>query len=449
MGGASRSEPWQALWSTLHTLIQDSDTNASNRFDVAEAINRATVPRFWGHPHGRSYAHLHPTRATADYTTIAERRVVESRISGPQPVWKLYGNGSVGSQTLLGIPRLEALRRHATLGTDIAVWPFETDFERNLSASIVLVEIYPSFFEPSPDVLPVDRAQVETCVRRYTALDAVGLLEAFLSAPADLASADRATSIAEEGWIAGVGHEHLKAKSVRIVTVRPPTPPPPLRSPPIAAEATYLRDPDAIYAQSFATIRAEADLSAFPPDIQDVVVRMIHACGMTDIASDIRWSGELISEVGFGLGDGSPVFCDCEAVRSGIIRRHLFAHTDVDVTLNDPAVPELAKRLDTTRSAAAVDLWRPYLHDSVVVIGNAPTALFRLLELLADGADRPAAIIATPVGFVGAAESKALLVENSYGVPFITVLGRRGGSAMASAAFNAIMRKINPESTRQ
>src|SRR5690606_14661236 len=129
-----------------HHLIRDGDDNRSNRFDVADRINRATAPRFWGHPHGRSYADLAPTRAATDYAAVPERRVVEARIRGPQPVWKLTGVGAVGSQTLLGIPRLEALRRHPVLGRDIAVWPFETDFASHLAAPVTLVEIYPSFF---------------------------------------------------------------------------------------------------------------------------------------------------------------------------------------------------------------------------------------------------------------------------------------------------------------
>jgi hypothetical protein len=202
--------PWSRLWSTLHTLITDTDQNLSNRFDVAAAINRATTPRFWGHPHGRTIEGLSPTRTGTDYSAIAERRRVESGIRGPQPVWKLTGVGAVGSQTLLGIPRLEALRRHPLLGRDIAVWPFDTDFERNLAAPITLVEIYPSLFPPAVAVEPRDRAQVETCVLHYAELDAMGLLATFLSAPADLSPADRAIAVAEEGWIAGVGHEALR-----------------------------------------------------------------------------------------------------------------------------------------------------------------------------------------------------------------------------------------------
>ena len=197
---------------------------------------------------------------------------------------------------------------------------------------------------------------------------------------------------------------------------------------------TYLRDPDAIYAQSFATIRAEADLSHLPPALHDVAVRMIHACGMVDLAADIVGDPRIVEAV----AATGPILCDCEMVRSGIIRRYLSPTAELIVTLNDPAVPDLAKSLGTTRSAAAVELWRARLENNIVVIGNAPTALFHLIEMLAAGAPRPAAIIATPVGFVGAAESKALLVADSFSIPFVTVTGRRGGSAIASAAFNAI-----------
>jgi precorrin-8X/cobalt-precorrin-8 methylmutase len=203
----------------------------------------------------------------------------------------------------------------------------------------------------------------------------------------------------------------------------------------------YLRDPDAIYAQSFATIRAEAELGGLGDDMQDVAIRMIHACGMVEIASHIRASEDVVEKIEFALVETAPIFCDCEAVRAGIIPRYLHGN-ELLVTLNDPAVPALAKQLGTTRSAAAVELWRDRLADAVVVIGNAPTALFHLLEMLDAGAAKPAAIIATPVGFVGAAEAKAELALDIHGVPFITLLGRRGGSAIASAALNAIARSI-------
>jgi precorrin-8X/cobalt-precorrin-8 methylmutase len=203
---------------------------------------------------------------------------------------------------------------------------------------------------------------------------------------------------------------------------------------------TYLRDPDAIYAQSFATIRAEADLAALPLPLHDVAIRMIHACGMPDLADDIVGTPDVVDAVRHSLGKGGVIFCDCEMVRSGVIRRQLPTDNDLVVTLNAGEVPELARRLGTTRSAAAVELWRNRLEGAVVLIGNAPTALFHLLELLDAGAPKPAAIVGAPVGFVGAAESKALLAEGRHGVPFVTVLGRRGGSAIAAAALNAITR---------
>jgi precorrin-8X/cobalt-precorrin-8 methylmutase len=205
---------------------------------------------------------------------------------------------------------------------------------------------------------------------------------------------------------------------------------------------TYLRDPAAIYAQSFATIRAEARLGHLPEALHEVAIRMIHACGMVDLANDITGDETLPAAVRSALLTGSPVLCDCEMVRSGIIRRSLPESTELVMTLNDPQVPELAQRLGTTRSAAAVELWRDRLAGAVVVIGNAPTALFHLLEMISAGGPVPAAVIATPVGFVGAAESKALLAGGGFSMPFVTVRGRRGGSAIASAAFNAIGRGL-------
>jgi len=205
---------------------------------------------------------------------------------------------------------------------------------------------------------------------------------------------------------------------------------------------SYLREPDAIYAQSFATIAAEADLSALPPELHPAAIRMIHACGMVDLAADVVGDPALPAVVKHSLGKGEVVFCDCEMVRSGVIRRHLPATTELLLTLNDPSVPDLARTLGTTRSAAAVELWRSRLEGAIVLIGNAPTALFHLIELIEAGGPRPAAIIAAPVGFVGAAESKALLASNALSIPFLTIRGRRGGSAIASAAFNAISKDL-------
>jgi precorrin-8X/cobalt-precorrin-8 methylmutase len=200
--------------------------------------------------------------------------------------------------------------------------------------------------------------------------------------------------------------------------------------------AAYERDGAAIYRRSFAMIRAEADLSAVPGDLEHVVVRMIHACGMTDLPADLAWSPGVGTAVRAALAAGGAVLCDSAMVAAGITRSRLPAANPVVCTLRDSRVPELADRLGTTRSAAAVELWREHLDGAVVAVGNAPTALFRLLELVAAGAPRPAAVIGVPVGFIGAAESKAALAAGP--LPYLVVHGRRGGSAMASAAVNAL-----------
>jgi precorrin-8X/cobalt-precorrin-8 methylmutase len=198
----------------------------------------------------------------------------------------------------------------------------------------------------------------------------------------------------------------------------------------------YIRDGADIYRRSFATIRAEAALDGIPTDVARVAVRMIHSCGMVDLVDDLTFSQDVVALARQALLAGAPVLCDAQMVAAGITRRRLPANNDIVCTLNDPGVPDLAAQLGTTRSAAAVDLWLPRLAGSVVAVGNAPTALFRLLELIADGAPPPAAILGLPVGFIGAAESKDALAAS--GLPYLVVRGRRGGSAMAVAAVNAI-----------
>jgi len=200
----------------------------------------------------------------------------------------------------------------------------------------------------------------------------------------------------------------------------------------------YVADGAEIYRRSFAIIRSEANLTALPVDAERVAVRMIHACGMTDLPADIRCSSAFASVASAALAAGAPILCDAQMVANGVTRSRLPADNDVVCTLNDPAVLSLASKLGTTRSAAAMELWAPRLGGSVVAIGNAPTSLFRLLEMLDAGAPRPAAVIGIPVGFVGAAESKQALVDHGAGIPFVTVLGRRGGSAMTVAAINAV-----------
>ncbi len=199
----------------------------------------------------------------------------------------------------------------------------------------------------------------------------------------------------------------------------------------------YLTDGAEIYRRSFATIRAEADLDRLPSDVERVVVRMIHSCGMTDLARDVAFSPDVVKAGHDALRAGAPILTDAKMIASGVTRRRLPADNDVICTLADPRVPDLAATLDTTRSAAALELWRDRLPGSVVAIGNAPTALFRLLELLDEGVGAPAAIIGVPVGFIGAVESKEELVAQAP-APYLVVHGRRGGSAMAVAALNAI-----------
>jgi precorrin-8X/cobalt-precorrin-8 methylmutase len=200
----------------------------------------------------------------------------------------------------------------------------------------------------------------------------------------------------------------------------------------------YIRDGARIYERSFAIIRTEADLARFSSEEADIVVRMIHACGCVEVAGHVAFGAGLVGAAREALARGAPILCDSEMVAHGITRARLPARNDVVCTLHDARVAVLAQKLGTTRSAAALDLWQDRLGGAVVAIGNAPTALFRLLEMLEAGAPKPAALLGIPVGFVGAAESKDALAADPRGVPFLTVRGRMGGSAMTAAAVNAL-----------
>ncbi|MER8422212.1 precorrin-8X methylmutase [Mesorhizobium sp. M1403] len=202
----------------------------------------------------------------------------------------------------------------------------------------------------------------------------------------------------------------------------------------------YIHDGTAIYERSFAIIRAEADLSRFSEAEADVAIRMIHACGQVEAARHFVFSRDFVAAARTALSAGAPIFCDAQMVSHGVTRARLPAGNEVICTLRDPWTADIARKIGNTRSAAAIDLWGERMAGSVVAIGNAPTALFYLLEKLRDGAPKPAAIIGMPVGFVGAAESKDALAENSYGVPYAIVRGRLGGSAMTAAALNALAR---------
>jgi precorrin-8X/cobalt-precorrin-8 methylmutase len=209
----------------------------------------------------------------------------------------------------------------------------------------------------------------------------------------------------------------------------------------------YEKNPSAIYAQSFATVRREARLDRFPVGMQAMAIRLIHACGMVEVADRLAYSDTAYDAGHMALQNGAPILCDCEMVAAGIIRRYLPAENRVIVTLNNPKTPQIAAGIGNTRSAAAVELWADHLDGAVVAIGNAPTALFHLLELIDDGAPKPAVILGFPVGFVGAAESKAELAANPRGCDFIALRGRRGGSAMASAAVNALAAGLPEDKT--
>jgi precorrin-8X/cobalt-precorrin-8 methylmutase len=207
------------------------------------------------------------------------------------------------------------------------------------------------------------------------------------------------------------------------------------------ARFDYLRDGAEIYRRSFATIRAEADLARFSRDEEHVAVRMIHACGMVEIAADLVFSHEAVAQARHALSRGAPILCDSKMLARGVIAARLPRGNEVICKLDDPSVPSLAQKLGTTRSAAALELWRDRLDGAIAAIGNAPTALYRLLDMLDEISARPACIVGMPVGFVGATESKEALIADAR-VPFITIKGRKGGSAMAAAALNAIVSEV-------
>lgn len=204
----------------------------------------------------------------------------------------------------------------------------------------------------------------------------------------------------------------------------------------------YLTDGAEIYRRSFGTIRAEADLSALPADLSPVAVRMIHAAGQTDLPASLAWSPGLVASCRTALRAGAPILCDAQMVASGIIRSRLPADNEVVCHLGEPRLAALASELGTTKTAAAVELWKPLLEGAVVAIGNAPTALFHLLEVVRDTGIRPAGVLGLPVGFVGAAESKQALADNPFGLEYLVLYGRRGGSAITVAAINAIASEV-------
>ncbi|MEO1314365.1 MAG: precorrin-8X methylmutase, partial [Pseudomonadota bacterium] len=386
-----------ALWDWIAARVADQPDNANRRFETAAEINAAYpgLGPAWGRPTTWDHPEVPVTmKARHGAGHPPERRRADARSTTAKTVWQLAYAGSVGSQVLLGLPTLKTLREDPRLRDVLQVWPFDGGLQRP-DAQVVLAEIYPSLLQAEVHARRqegeiLDAAQVRCMAQAFAGLDAAGGLGPLFDGPADLSDGDRAAICTEEAWILGLGAETQLADAL-------PRP--------------YLRDPAQIYAQSFATVRAEASLDALPPALHETAIRIIHACGMVEVAADLAHGGNVATATRDALAAGAPILCDCQMVASGIIRRGLPPGVEVLTTITDPQTPAAAKALKTTRSAAAVSLWADRLDGAVVAIGNAPTALFHLLEMLEAGAPKPAAIFGFPVGFVGAAESKAALAS--------------------------------------
>jgi len=463
--------PWRALWDEIAGLLHDDENNRNNRFDIGATLNRrvsngkARFP-FWGCPVGFNHDFLGPRhhRLHTSDEPLKERRLIDEWMVGAQPCWKLAYTGSVGSQSLTGIPVVRGLRSDPRWADRARIWPFETGLGLPADARIVFAEVWPSWWRKeirADHGPPNDKAQVRTVAEIFAARDRVGELAAWFAGAPSLTGTERRIIESEEAWTLGVTAPRRPPKSL----AQKLSPFPRKREsrgkrsaagpwPPASAGVTteeggegkssaytYLRDPAAIYRRSFALIRAEANIARFPPALRPLAVRLVHAAGDIAILDHLAWSSGAVTSGRRALANGAAILVDSEMVASGIIRERLPGQNPVICTLHDPAVAALAARHETTRSAAAVELWRPHLAGSVVAIGNAPTALFHLLEMLAAGADRPALVLAFPVGFVGAAEAKEALAGFGHGLRHVTLKGRRGGSALAAAAVNALCPK--------
>ncbi|MEL6998197.1 MAG: precorrin-8X methylmutase [Pseudomonadota bacterium] len=418
------------LWRWLSARLKDGTDNANNRFEVASAINDLYpgIGPFWGRPESWDFPGI-PTRARTrtGVRHPPERRLVEDRQRSAQPVWKLYTTGSVGSQVLTGIPAVLALRDDPELASHSEIWPFETGLNAP-TKPITFAEIYPSLIPPDPSEMIKDAGQVRAVAGWLRGLDRDGALGPLFAGPPDATADERRSIATEEAWILG-----LEAPKVRPVGTALPGSAPARRP-----ALRYERSPAEIYRQSFETVRKEAALDHVPEVLHPLAIRLVHACGMPEITARLAWSSDLAAQAEAAFKAGSPVLCDTQAVADMVIANSLPASNRVICTLNDPQTRDISQEIGNTRSAAAVHLWRDKLEGAIVSIGNAPTALFHLLELLDDGWPKPAAILGFPVGFVGAAESKAELASNPRGCAFATLRGRKGGSAMAAAAVNAL-----------
>lgn len=452
---------WRDLWRLIAERIEEGPRNETNRLEVAAALNACWPGEgpFWGNGAKRDIPGLGRKKPIGYGASLppewraAERAQRARKGAKPKSVWQLAGAGAVGSQVLTGLALLEALRRDPRFAEDIRVWPFETGLQPPGEGGVCLAEVYPSLtLTPDDPTLVKDQAQTRATAQRFAALDAVGALGPLFAPAAPPPDAEVAAAATEEAWILGLGHETAlqgAAEAELTERRRAPSPPPPTLSAtgrpsltlvraPSRPPLRYERDPAAIYAASFAAVRREARLDRLPGGLAEVATRLIHACGMVEIADRLAFSADCVGRATTALASGAPVLCDCEMVAAGVIRRALPRENAVVVTLNDPRTPAIAERIGNTRSAAAVELWGERLDGAVVAVGNAPTALFHLLELIDQGAPKPAVILGFSVGFIGAAESKAELARDPRGAAFLTLRGRRGGSAMASAAVNAL-----------
>ncbi len=481
--------PWRAVWDEIAGLIEDDAKNRNNRFAVAADLNRR-VSRgafpFWGCPSAAAGPYLAPTHHRLHQAGgLVERRLIDVYVPTTQPCWKLLGTGSVGGQALTGIPVVRALRDDPRWQGRIRVWPFETGLRApEEGVGVVMAEIYPSLWRiaPQPNE-PKDAAQVRDVARFFAARDQAGELAALFDGDPALTAQQRTIIETEEAWTLGVtapkqsrlalspsskhavprllrfarndskgvaedsngvaaGSCHCEERSDAAISVRSS------RSLAKIPAYTYLRDPAAIYRRSFALVRAEADLARFPVSLRPLAVRLAHAAGDVAILADLAWSRGAAEAGRRAMASGAAILVDSTMVAAGIVTARLPAGNEVICTLRNPAVAALAAAQGTTRSAAAVELWRPYLAGAVVAIGNAPTALFRLLEMLAEGADKPALVLGFPVGFVGAAEAKEALSGFGRGLSYVTLRGRRGGSALAAAALNALCGEPRPAASR-
>jgi precorrin-8X/cobalt-precorrin-8 methylmutase len=470
--------PWRAIWDEIALLLHDGDDNRNDRFELGAAFNRrvsgARFP-FWGCPVRFAHPHLGPQhhRGHRDGEELAERRLIDARMIGAQPCWKLAYTGSVGSQALTGIPVVRALRDDPRWARRARVWPFETGLALPDDTRIVFAEVWPSWWRTEirrENGEPNDRAQVRTVAEIFAAQDRAGALAGWFAGDPNLGAEQRRIVEAEEAWTLGVTGPR-RAKSASNLSIMPHLAPGMhencrdaenfvvdrakpghdrvdegdrspggnvRRSAKKSAGYVYLRDPAAIYRRSFALIRQEADFARFPAALRPLALRLAHAAGDTAILADLAWSRGAAAAGRRALAVGAAILVDSEMTAAGIVRIRLPADNAVICTLRDPAVPALAATRQTTRSAAAAELWRPHLAGAIVAIGNAPTALYHLLEMLAAGAARPALVLGFPVGFVGAAEAKEALIGFGGGLAYIALRCRRGGSALAAAAINAL-----------